>query len=709
MEIKQLLERLMVKYFNYILFSLLLSIFFLFGFNKDISTSLQTILPNSENKELLNEFLKFKANKKIYIAVKGFDKKALNKLNKIENRLDKLTNIKKDTFRANKNLKGFKEEYYLYFQNIDKKKLENLDVRMQINKIYEELISSFLVSSFNKKDPLEIFENTPKNINIKNGKLFIKDYGYLTIYTIDKDIFSINEYKKIYKNIKFIENEYTDIKTFSSIYYFVENSKYIKDDATKIALIATIFLLCLYILILKNLHLLINTILTLLSSALFASISLILIYKQISVFVLVFGLSISTIAIDYMFHNYFHQNYNKKKGFNKEVFLGFVTTFLVFFILSFTNFKLITQISYFSMVSLISSYVIFSFIFPKVGFKFKETKFLNLKKPIIEYRYFFVFSIIAIGYFITTLSFNFDIKSLDYDNQKLKQTEIFFKNSLNKNNTSVVLIKANSINELVYFNEKIKEIDSTSLSPLDNLISKEIFLKKSQYLNSLDLRSIKDKLNTEASNIGFKQNYFKDAYKLKRKVPKYELSKLQSFGIDIEKFKDSYISYVSISGDKKNEIENKNYIYPLSLRSLFQKNLKKDINKIIYLGTLSFITIIILLLFFTRKSFFYALNFILFPLSLILMVLSTTSVNILHLFMVFIIIAISIDYAIYSTKSDCIASYKAILFSSLSSFAGFAVLIFSNTASLFSIGIVASFGIIGILILTLFQKAKNEI
>ncbi len=102
-----------------------------------------------------------------------------------------------------------------------------------------------------------------------------------------------------------------------------------------------------------------------------------------------------------------------------------------------------------------------------------------------------------------------------------------------------------------------------------------------------------------------------------------------------------------------------------------------------------------------------ALNFLLFPSALIFMYLSFVAVNILHIFMFFIILSISIDYAIYSSKDNSKQTKKAIIFSAISSFAGFGVLIFSDINSLFSIGSVATLGIFAILILIIFQKVDN--
>lgn len=699
----------MTKYFNYIALVSFFLIFFLTGLNKNISTDIKDIVPNSSNKELLEEFLNFNSNKKIYFAIKDLDENSLTIIRELENSLDKIKDLEKDFFKTNQELEKFKEEYSLYFQKIDEKKLSNTNIKQKLENLYEELISSFLVSSFDENDPLEILKKQNKEINLKNGRLYIKDYGYLSIYNINKNLSTLDDYKRLYKEIKKLENKNKDIKSFSSIYYFVENSNYIKNDATKIALIATIILLVLYVLILKNTKLLINTVFTLLGSTLFASIILLLIYKKLSIFVLVFGLSISTIAVDYMFHHYFHKNYSEKKVFNKEVFLGFFTTFITFFILSFNDFTLIAQISYFSMLSLLYSYLVFSFVFPKIGFTFKDINIFSFNFSFVDFRYFLFFSILVMAIVSNQLTFNFDIKALDYDNQKLKKQEQFFIKNLSLEDKTTVLIKAQNINSLIYKREEIKKIDNSSISPLDNLISKEKFQEKLQLFNSLKLVDLKKEINKEANNIGFKNNYFKDVYSYTINPPIYNYEKLLEYEIDIKKIKNSFISYISISKTKEKEILKKDYIYSLSMKTMFENELKKDIAKSLYLGILAFILIIILLALFTKKKFLYALNFLLFPMALIFTIFTYTSINILHLFMVFIIIGLSIDYAIYSTKSHSQGTKKAILFSSLSSFAGFAVLIFSNTASLFSIGIVATFGITAILILTLFQKVKNEI
>ena len=695
----------MIKYFNYILFSILITLFFVFNINNKISTNIHSLLPKSENKELLKQFLEFESNKKILVAVKGLDKEALEELRSFEKNILKIKGIKKENSISSSSFKEYQDKYYFYLNELNNEKTNNLEVKQELNNLYDSVINSFLTVTINKKDPFQLIKKEDIKINIKNGKLFLEKYGYVSLFSLEKNVNSLNEYERIYDEIK--KQETSNITTFSSIYYFVENSRYIKNDVNKIVLLATCLLIFLYFFILKNINLLSNTLLTLASSSLFATICLTLIYEEIPLFVLVFGLSISTIAIDYMFHHYFHKNYEEKKGFNKEVFLGFFTTFLAFFILSFCDFLLIEQITRFAMISLFLSYIIFSFIYPKITFKQKEFKLYEQKSISIKKLYFFIFSIAILSISLQNINYDFDIKSLDYNNKELKEKENFFKTHLNNKDAQTVLVKASSINELILYNEQIKKIDNTSNSSLDKLISKEKFIKKHKELSKSKLKKIKEELEKYIVKTPFKKDSFKNAYVYERETPEYSYEKLLEYNISLKKYKDDYISYINVSKEKYNDILKEEFIYSLSLKTLFEENLQNELEKIVILGLLSLIFITLIIIFITKKKMIQALNFLLFPSALIFTYLSFVAVNILHVFMFFIILSISIDYAIYSSKDNKKQTKKAIIFSAISSFAGFGVLIFSDINSLFSIGSVASLGIFAILILILFQKVDN--
>ena len=705
MAIKQQLEKLMIKYFNYILFTILLLLFFFLNINSKISTNIHSLLPESENKELFKEFLGFDNNKKIFVYVEGLGKESLKEIEDFEKQIIKINGIRKELIKNSIEYEKYKKKYALYLNDINFEKIETLNVSNELKKIYYEIIGSFITFNINEIDPFNLIEEKEISFNIKNGYLVANNKGYLTIYTLDKSITSLNSYDNIYKQIKEIETN--NITTFSSIYYFVENSNYIKNDANKIVIIATLLLLFLYLFILKNLNLLSNTILTLASSSLISTIIISYIYNEVSLFVLVFGLSITTISIDYMFHHYFHNKYKKEYCFNKEVFLGFLTTYTVFFIFNFTDFLLIKQISQFAMISLLSSYIIFSFIYPRMSFNQNNFKIIDMSKFKVNKMLFFIISCIILLFTFNNINFNFDIKSLDYDNKKLKGIESFFQNQFNDKDMRTVLIKAKTINELIFYNEQIKQIDSTLKSDLNKLVSNKKFNKIKNSLKETKLHLIKKDIAKYIKSSGLKKDSFNNAYNYNIESPSYTYNQIRSFNIAIKKYKEEYISYIHISSDKYNEIIKKDYIYPLSLKILFEKQLQNDLNKIINLGLVSLIFIALIIVFITKEKAIQAFNFLLLPSSLIFLYFSFISVNILHIFMLFIILAISIDYAIYSSKDNTKKTQKAIIFSAISSFAGFGVLVFSTTPSLFSIGSVATIGILAILILIFFQKVNN--
>jgi predicted RND superfamily exporter protein len=191
-------------------------------------------------------------------------------------------------------------------------------------------------------------------------------------------------------------------------------------------------------------------------------------------------------------------------------------------------------------------------------------------------------------------------------------------------------------------------------------------------------------------------------------VPQYSYKRLKEFNLSIQKFKDEYVSVVYLSPDKIEEIENFDFVYSVNIKHLFEKSLEEDLDKMINLGLLSLFFIVIIIMLTSKGNILYSMSFLLLPSAFIFLYLSFIEINILHIFMFFIILAISIDYSIYSRSCNTSATKKAIIFSVLSSFAGFGVLVFSSITSLYSIGSVASLGIMAILILILFEEVQYE-
>ncbi|WP_419678080.1 hypothetical protein ACN2EN_01510 [Aliarcobacter lanthieri] len=701
----------MFKSKNYINISILLTLIFCalyFNSFKSISTSIEAILPNGEKKELLKRFSEFQIGKKLFLYVDGLDKNSLKKIKEFEKSLTQTNFVSLDSFKTNQTLQEYKNDFIFFTSNLNEDELKNLDIKSKLEKLKQNLLNAEFLYTINKNDPLNLFikEETKQNFFLINGHLAIKDKGFVSIFSIDKSINSIDKYEEVYNKISSLMQNDESIKIFSSIFYFVENSKIIKADVNKIIFISSILLILLYIIILRDIKLLFNSLLTLGSSILFALFISTFIFDEISIFVLVFGISVSTVAIDYMFHHYVHKEYENGIRFNRDVFFGMFTTVGAFFIISFIDFDLIKQLCYFTIFSLLFSYLQFAFLYQIIGFKYKEIEFFTFEEINIIPTYIIIFvSIVIIVISVYKFSFDSNLKNLDVQNKKLDNLYSFFTTNLSSNESTAFLIRADSIDELIQNSRKIKSIVKESYIPLANLIDKKEFLQKIESLQKIDFDKIKSNLQIEARNLGFKEDFFKNSYNLSKNLPIYSLEFLQKMDFEVLKFEDSYISYINIPNSSINLIEHFYFIENLSIKAMFENNLLniKDIMFLYGILTILFIVTIILLTY--KKNTLLYLAFILFPFSCVLAISLFISFNILHIFILFIILSISIDYGIYisSYKKD-INTNKAIVYSILTTFTGFGVLIFSNINALFSIGISATVGVIAILFLLIFLK-----
>jgi predicted exporter len=78
----------------------------------------------------------------------------------------------------------------------------------------------------------------------------------------------------------------------------------------------------------------------------------------------------------------------------------------------------------------------------------------------------------------------------------------------------------------------------------------------------------------------------------------------------------------------------------------------------------------------------------------------------MHLFTLFLMMVYGIDYGIYLSRGEMTTSIRAVVYSCLTTFAGFGVLILSSVPAVHSIGETSIAGILAILIL-FFQKSET--
>jgi hypothetical protein len=424
---------------------------------------------------------------------------------------------------------------------------------------------------------------------------------------------------------------------------------------------------------------------------------------------MVFGISISTVAIDYMFHHYMHDYYEEKKGFNKDVFLGMFTTVGAFVILSFVSFDLIKQFCYFSIISLLFSYFQFAFLYPKIKFSHKNTttKYYKLYSK-VRPMYVISFAIILLIFSIDRFHFDLNLKNLDVNNKQLNQTEEYFSNNLNIQKNMPVLLKAKSIDKLIENARILKKEYPNSYIPISMLIDEKSFLDKKLLLQKINLKNIKNQLDKKAMQLGFKANYFKDAYSLTNNKPIYTKELINDLGIELIHFKDYFLTYANLPKDKISEFSKYSFIVNISIKTMFEQNLSSIYDELMVYGTITVLFILLMLFLSTKDNYLLSFAYLIFPIALILSLSFFMTFNILHFFMLFVILSISIDFGIYlGSKNLDKSTYTAIFYSLLSTFAGFGVLIFSKVNALFSIGVVASVGILAITLLIIILKRPS--
>jgi predicted RND superfamily exporter protein len=656
-----------------------------------VSTNFVEIFFSKESLKLFDIAKKFGLSNEIYIAKKGFNQNSSNELQKIAKELENLEEIKSISFKpaVSNELREYIQKNYYLLADFNETKPNKSEIKSKLKRSFEEISNSFY-KPLNTYDPLEIF-------SLKQGDLQrykLKNFGYMLKATTTINTSDAKIARKLYEKIKKIEKNHKDIITYAPFFFLVENSAYIKSDATKIMFLATILLFVLYFIILKNYKLLFNAILSIASSILLAILLMAYLFGSVNILALVFGVSITAVSVDYLFHYYFHGKF----GFNKSVFLGFLTTFGVFFIFSFINIEIFRQIAVFSLISLSFSYIGFTYFFKYLNIKFKY----RLKKTSTcrEFNPYFVFivSLLLLVFVYTNLEFDTDLKNLDYDNKELKQIAKMFDNSREESKFRAIIIEAKNKENLLLKYEKILEIYPNMLGIGQFLYSSKKCEQRLEKLKEFDFKNLKSKINSISLNVGFKEGTFKNSYFGVQNATCKGLKELKTMPFKIIKEDNKYYTLALV--DKSKLKENKLYRV-IDLAKTLKKDTKELKEKLEYFMFCSFVFIFFILLVLSKKEFLYPLVYLLFPMSVALFGITLLGkINIMHLFSLVILLAISIDYGIYMYNSNTKERVRvAIRYALMSTFFGFGVLVFSKTVAMFSIGFVITLGILSIFIL----------
>ena len=689
----------MMKLINYIIFFTLLIAGYLLKDSIHISTNLLALFAPKDSIEKLRIANELGYSKEMFIAVKGFDhdsKKRVKDIVRELKSLDAIKNIVYTTTPDQKIQKYFKEYHYL-LASFNNKELKEEEIQKRLQLLYDSQQKSFFYTPIDKKDPLKLFNIKQNTFDITHrGKyLTIGDYGYLIKVTTDVAPSEMDKAKKLYTNLQQILSKYQDVVAFAGFFYSVENSAKIKADVKWIVILSTIMLLIIYFVMLRSIKLLTHTTLALVSSMAFAALVCTTTIENFGVLSLAFGTSLTAVSIDYFFHYYFHDFYSSRKKFDKSVFFGYLTTVFAFGVFAFIPVPMISQISIFALLSLSFAYFIFTFVFPYLDIKPYASK---SDEKVFNYRVsssvVMLLSLFLLGYSVYAIKFDDNIRHLDYQNIKLQQAQALFAKA-NKQKLYPVIVEASSQRELLERLHKIKELTDHSFSFAQFLLTSQECKRKKEQLLAYDFDSLNKRINTDAKKIGFRDGYFKNAYDFSKNLPSCSDIDLRIFSpYNLEVYREKDKIYTIAMVDNLEALSSLKYVSVIDVKEMFAKVANQMLKDVIIYSTIVLFVIMSLLLYSVRGRFFYALNYILFPLSLTLSLIVTFyELNIMHLFALIILIAIGIDYGIYmSNTKKRSRTMLAIRYSLLSTFAAFGVLIFSSITALNSIGLVITIG-----------------
>lgn len=673
------------------------------------------IFKSDEHIEKLKTLNSFESASTLFVTIKGFNKENKQKLLLIEKRLKELSYIK-DTKLNNSKIEisdYLKKNYYLLSQ-FKPILADDITIKKRVEELKTNLIDSLIYQPIDKNDPFKLFNFHifKENKMTKNGFLSLGEYGYLLTAKIQSKVSDMQSAQKIEQELSTMFKKEKEVVLFSTLFFTAQNSKIIKQNVHNILYLSFGLLILLFFITLRDYKILLANTLTLASSIFVALAFSTYIFKEVSIFTLAFGSAISSISVDYLFHNYFHRAYQHNQ-INRSIFIAFLTTLLGFIFLQFVEFPLISQLSVFAIISLSFSYFQFTFIYPYFGFEPKPNRlnieFLNELKKILSINAVFIFSLLAILYASLTIEFDYNLKNLDYQNIELQQRQATIQDNLPQKMT--LLIEAHSIESLLEKAHTLKKIAPSSSSIADFTLTQREFKSKNRNIQNYEFQKMKELLQHNAKVLGFKDGYFLDAYNFTEHIPnsyKADFIALKKLGYEIIEKNSKFYTISTVEKNSIQESELKEGIYIIDGLKLIKKTTKTMINSLIIYLFISFATIVLIISITIKRKTILALNFILFPIAIILIYLSIVTINIMHLFSIIIIIVAGIDYGIYMSQEhsqkEYLATKESIFYSLLTSFSGFGILILSSIGAIHSIGVVITIGILSILFLVLFLQ-----
>lgn len=617
-----------------------------------------------------------------------------------------------DKINATKALLLEHSNYLLSQENISI--LESGNAKKICIEAKDKILSPYNTSLFKvSKDPFFLLDNYAKNLikyagDWKMSEGFLekeKDGIFYLALILNTQNFDDTKLKNCLLSVEKQRNEFVNIYISGARVHSLSASEKSKGEINLLSGLSLIIVFLIGYLAFGTIKIFLPMALALGSSFVIALASVMLMFERPHICVLIFATSLIGLSVDYSYH-YFSSCKkfspevafeNIKSPLNKTL----ITTLLCFAILYFSNLDLLKEISVFSTVGLISSYLFVRFFYPplvkilkpnfnKTVFSLPQLKLAKSKRAILA----ILVLLSVIGIFLA--NFKTEAKDLYSPHKNLLSQEKAVSEIFADEENVFAIIKASNFEELLATDEKSKL----------NGISKFIPSLKRQEQNKKLISDLYAKHATSLQkSIGANKKFTMPENQSPLRLEDFKGTNIEdAISSMLYNYEGRWTAIIPIKKDKKTTLET---FSPVEfLNSIFDKYMKTTV----VLIAISFALLITMFAFVFRHDFFKLILPIILAIALPIFVLSAfnINVNLFHILALFIIMGLGIDYSIFHYSNGSKLTKNAVLISFATSFVGFGALAFTTFGAISSIGIMLAMGLAFAYFISLILASKNE-
>ncbi len=596
----------------------------------------------------------------------------------------------------------------------------------------------------------------PENLYYEDGFLFAatsskkESYNIVIIAELEGDALGTRIQNHVTQLVNTISKETPkDVRISRSgmVFHSAETAATAKQEITLVSVGSTIGIIMLFLFAFSSPKPLILSLTSIVFGCISATVITHFLFSQIHIFTLVFGASLIGVTIDYSLHFFvglYHQNQKTTaiktiEGIFPEILAGLITSLVGFSCLMQSTLPGLDQIAVFSVVGLASAWLFVVVVYPAT-----YRRHYNPIKHSVDnrHRYLYQLAIIFFGFWrkigvrnvtlayfmVVTISsviliqhiqWSTDIRSLNVSSKNLLAEELRVSEVLSLQTSSQFFVVTGSspeqlLQEEESFLEKLDPLKNTSAIKTYDATSLYLPSKNKQYENYQLLRNtlFSDSRKAESflHSVGMSPRFINDyteAFKPKKNHPLELDTWLASASPEqamlwLGKTNGKYISIIALRNvtdvsPLKTLADNEPNVLFVDKVANISTSLNTQRSQASALLILAYLVIALFMLLKYRK--FQSLSIVAVPLSATILTLTVLSVfnleiGLFHIFGLFLVLGLGMDYGIFlaGSSNECSRSFIAILLSALTSCLSFGLLSLSSIPMIHAFGITILLG-----------------